>query len=158
MVKFRALVEPPEPMRGLEVPPEIVAALGAGARPPVTITINGHSWRSRIAIMRGRNLIGLSNANRKAARIATGGEAEVELELDPEPRAVAEPADFARALDADPAARAAYDRLAYSHKREHVLAIEHAKKPETRARRIEAAVATLRGGEQAGGTAGPRRR
>lgn len=145
MVKFRALVEPPEPMHGLEVPPEIVAALGGGARPPVTITINGHSWKSRIAILRGRNLIGLSNANRKAAGIVTGDEAEVELELDPEPRAVAEPADFARALDADPAARAAYDRLAYSHKREHVLAIENAKKPETRARRIEAAVATLRG-------------
>ena len=49
----------------------IVAALGAGARPPVTITINGHSWKSRIAIMRGRNLIGLSNANRKAARLRT---------------------------------------------------------------------------------------
>jgi bacteriocin resistance YdeI/OmpD-like protein/uncharacterized protein DUF1905 len=130
-------------MRGLEVPPEIVAALGGGARPPVTITINGHSWQSRIAIMRGRNLIGLSNANRRAAGIATGDEAEVEVELDPKPRAVVEPADFARALDADPAARAAYDRLAYSHKREHVLAIENAKKPETRARRIEAAVATL---------------
>jgi hypothetical protein len=157
-MKFRALVEPPEPMHGLEVPPEIVAALGGGARPPVTITINGHSWKSRIAIMRGRNLIGLSNANRKAAGIVTGDEAEVELALDPEPRAVTEPADFARALDADPAARAAYDRLAYSHKREHVLAIENAKKPETRARRIEQAVATLRGGEQAGGTAGPRRR
>jgi Bacteriocin-protection, YdeI or OmpD-Associated/Domain of unknown function (DUF1905) len=145
MVKFRAVVEPPEPMRGLEVPPEIVAALGGGARPPVTITINGHSWKSRIAIMRGRNLVGLSNANRKAAGIATGDEAEVEVELDPEPRAVVEPADFARALDADPAARAAYDRLAYSHKREHVLAIENARKPETRARRIEQAVATLRG-------------
>jgi Bacteriocin-protection, YdeI or OmpD-Associated/Domain of unknown function (DUF1905) len=143
VVKFRALVEPPEPMRGLEVPPEIVAALGGGARPPVTITINGHSWKSRVAIMRGRNLIGLSNANRKAAGLATGDEAEVELELDPEPRAVAEPADFARALDADPAARAAYDRLAYSRQREHVIAIENAKKPETRARRIEQAVATL---------------
>ena len=142
-MKFRALVEPPEPMRGLEVPPEIVAALGGGARPPVTITINGHSWKSRIAIMRGRNLIGLSNANRKAAGLVTGDEAEVELELDPEPRAVAVPADFARALDADPVARAAYDRLAYSHKREHVIAIENAKKPETRARRIEQAVATL---------------
>jgi uncharacterized protein YdeI (YjbR/CyaY-like superfamily) len=57
---------------------------------------------------------------------------------------VAEPADLTRALDADPAVRAAYDRLAYSHRREHVLAIESAKKPETRARRIEKAVAVLR--------------
>ena len=46
-MKFRSYVEPPEPMRGLEVPPEVVEALGAGKRPAVTITINGHSWKSR---------------------------------------------------------------------------------------------------------------
>lgn len=88
-----------------------------------------------------------SLVDRKAelgARVATGDEVEVDVELDVEPRVVVEPADFARALNADPAARAAYDGLAYSHKREHVLAIERAKKPETRARRIETAVAMLR--------------
>ncbi|BCL12503.1 YdeI/OmpD-associated family protein [Micromonospora sagamiensis] len=144
-MKFRTLVEPPEPMRGLEVPPEVVEALGGGARPPVTITINGHSWKSRVAIMRGRHLLGLSTANRQAAGVAIGGEVEVELMLDNEPRVVVEPADFARALDADPAARAAYDKLAYSHKREHVRAIEGAKKPQTRQRRIAQAIAALRG-------------
>ncbi|WP_067449728.1 YdeI/OmpD-associated family protein [Actinomadura macra] len=144
-MKFRTRVEPPEPMRGLEVPPEVVEALGAGARPPVTITVNGHTWQSRVAIMRGRHLLGLSNANRQAAGVATGDEVEVDLELDTEPRVVVEPADFARALDDDPAARAAYDKLAYSHKREHVRAIESAKKPETRQRRIEKAIAVLRG-------------
>jgi hypothetical protein len=142
-MKFRAHVEPPEPMRGLEIPPEVVEALGGGKRPPVIITINGHSWRSRVAIMRGRFLLGLSIANRQAAGVATGDEVEVEVEFDAEPRVVVEPADFARALDADPIARAAYDRLAHSHKRRHVHAIESAKKPETRARRIEKAVASL---------------
>ncbi len=132
-------------MKGLEVPPEVVEALGGGKRPRVTITVNGHSWNSRVAIMRGRYLIGLSNANRQAAGVAVGDEVEVDLEFDDEVPVVAEPADFARALDADPAARAAYDRLSYSHKREHVLAIESAKKPETRARRIEKALAMLRG-------------
>ncbi|WP_067697287.1 YdeI/OmpD-associated family protein [Nocardia jejuensis] len=144
-MKFRAHVEPPEPMRGLEVPPEVVAALGEGARPPVTITINGHSWKSRIALMRGRNLIGLSHANREAAQVEIGEEVEVEVELDTEPRVVVEPADFTQALDADPVARAAYDKLAYSRKREHVHAIESAKKADTRQRRIEKAIATLRG-------------
>ncbi|WP_327001027.1 YdeI/OmpD-associated family protein [Dactylosporangium sp. NBC_01737] len=144
-MKFRTLVEPPEPMRGLEVPPEVVEALGGGARPPVTITVNGHSWKSRVAIMRGRHLLGLSNANRRAAGVAVGHEIEVELELDAEPRVVVEPPDFARALDDDPVARAAYDNLAYSHKREHVRAVESARKPETRRRRIEQAIATLRG-------------
>jgi hypothetical protein len=138
-------------MRGLEVPEEVVEAMGGGKRPPVTITINGHSWKSRIAIMRGRYLIGLSNANRQAAGVATGDEIEVEVELDAEPRVVVEPADFAHALDADPAARAAYDRLSYSHRREYVRAIESAKRPETRSQRIEAAVANLRGPESTAG-------
>jgi Bacteriocin-protection, YdeI or OmpD-Associated/Domain of unknown function (DUF1905) len=152
-MKFRSYVEPPEPMRGLEVPPEVVEALGGGKRPAVTITINGHSWKSRVAIMRGRYLLGLSNANRKAAGVTTGDEVEVEVDIDAEPRVVAEPADFGRALDADPAARTAYDRLSDSRKREHVLTIEGAKKPETRAQRIDKALAMLRGQEPAGGRA-----
>jgi Bacteriocin-protection, YdeI or OmpD-Associated/Domain of unknown function (DUF1905) len=143
-MKFRTHVEPPEPMRGLEVPQEVVEALGGDRRPTVTITINGHSWRSRVAIMRGRHLIGLSNANRQAAGVVTGDEVEVDVEFDPEPRVVAEPADFARALDADPRARAAYNRLPYGLKLQHVRAIESARKPETRCRRIEKAIAALR--------------
>jgi hypothetical protein len=152
-MKFRTYVEPAEPTRGLEVPPEAVESLGQGKRPRVTITINGHSWKSRVAIMRGRYLLGLSNANRQAAGVATGDEVDVELEFDPEPRLVVEPADFARALSADPIARIAYERLPDGGKREHVRAIESAKKPETRTRRIEKAVATLRDLEPAGSTA-----
>ena len=154
-MKFRSRVEPPEPMRGLEVPPEVVEALGAGKRPAVTITINGHAWKSRVAIMRGRYLLGLSNANRQAAGVVTGDEVEVEVEveIDAGPRVVTEPADFARALDADPVARTAYDRLSYSRKREQVLAIESAKKPQTRKRLIDKALAMLRDQEPAKGRA-----
>jgi uncharacterized protein YdeI (YjbR/CyaY-like superfamily) len=94
--------------------------------------------------MRGRYLLGLSNANRRAAGVATGDEVEVDVELDTEPRVVAEPPDFASALDADPVARSAYEGLAYGLKVRQVRAIESAKKPETRRRRIEKAVATLR--------------
>jgi Domain of unknown function (DUF1905) len=79
----------------LEVPPEVVETLGQGKRPRVTITVNGHSWRSRVAIVRGRHLLGLSNANRQAADVETDDAVEVELEFDPDPRVVAEPADFA---------------------------------------------------------------
>ena len=152
-MKFRACVEPPEPMRGLEVPPEVVEALGGAKRPAVTITINGHAWKSRVAIMRGRYLLGLSNANRKAAGVVIGDEVEVEVEVDAEPRVLVEPPDFARALDADPVARTAYNRLSNSRKREQVLVIESAKKDETRIRRIEKALATLRDQESAGGRA-----
>ena len=156
-MKFRTTVEPPEPMRGLEVPPEVVESLGQGKRPRVTITINRHSWKSRVAIMRGRYLLGLSIANREAAGVETGDEVEVELEFDPEPRVVVEPADFARALKADRIARAAYKRLPDGLKREHVRAIESAKKPETRVRRIEKALATLRDSESAGRAVARRR-
>src|SRR5512132_444821 len=149
-MKFRTYVEPSEPMRGLEVPPEVVESLGQGKRPRVTITINVHSWKSRVAIMRGRFLLGLSNANRRAAGVQIGDEVEVELEFDPEPRVVVEPADFARALGSDPVARAAYERLPYGRKREHVRAIESAKKSETRTRRIEKALAALREFESEG--------
>jgi uncharacterized protein YdeI (YjbR/CyaY-like superfamily) len=76
----------------------------------------------------------------------TGDEVDVDVELDTEPRVVVEPADFARVLDADPVARTAYERLAYGRKLQYVRAIETAKKPETRKRRIEKAVTTLRGG------------
>jgi hypothetical protein len=145
-MRFQAEVEPPQPMRGLEVPAEVIEALGEGERPPVTITINGHTWRSRIAKMRGRYLIGFSKANRAAAGVDTGDVVEVEVELDTEPRVIEEPADLTRALDADPEARAAWDGLAPSHRRRHVHAIESAKKPETRTRRIEKAVAELREG------------
>ncbi|WP_344270888.1 YdeI/OmpD-associated family protein [Actinomadura napierensis] len=143
-MKFRTVVEPPEPMRGLEVPAEVVEELGGGARPRVTITVNGHSWHSRVAIMRGRHLLGLSNANRRAAAVGVGDEVEVEVELDTEPPALVEPVDLARALDADPTARAAYDRLPYTHRRRHILAVHGAKKPETRARRIDQILSTLR--------------
>jgi len=143
-MKFRTYVEPPEPMKGLAIPPQVVEALGGAKRPAVTITINGHSWKSRVAILRDRYLLGLSTANRQAAGVVTGDEVEVDVELDIEPRVVAAPADFARALNADPVARAAYDRLSSSRKRQHVLAIDRAKKAATRQRRIETALATLR--------------
>jgi uncharacterized protein YdeI (YjbR/CyaY-like superfamily) len=94
--------------------------------------------------MRGRYLLGLSNANRQAAGVVTGDEVEVEVEIDAEARVVVEPDDFARALDADPVARTAYDRLSDGRKRDHVLAIESAKQAETRKRRIEKVLAVLR--------------
>jgi hypothetical protein len=127
-----------------------VESLGQGKRPPVTITINGHSWKSRVAIMRGRYLLGLSNANRQAAGVEIGDEVEVELEFDPAPRVVVEPADFARALGTDPIAHAAYDRLPDRRKRQYLRTIEAVKKPETRIRRIERALAELRESEPAG--------
>jgi hypothetical protein len=121
-------------------------ALGAGPRPLIAVTINGHTWRSRVALMRGQCLVGISAANRAASGIAEGDVVEVDLELDTEPRVVAEPPDLATALHDDPEARAAFDRLPYGLKRRHVAAIEEAKASEVRQRRIAKLVATMRSG------------
>ncbi|WP_406397625.1 YdeI/OmpD-associated family protein [Streptomyces sp. NBC_00879] len=146
MVFRAATVEPAGNATGVEVPEDVVDALGAGKRPAVVITINGHTWRSRVAAMGGRFIVGISAANRTASKIAEGDEVEVDLQLDTEPRVVVEPPDFAEALDADPQLRAAYDRLAYTHRRRHVLAIEGAKTAETRQRRIAKAIEAIREG------------
>jgi hypothetical protein len=131
-------------MRGLHVPADVVDALGAGKRPRVTVTVNGHSWKTRIAIMRGRHLIGLSNANRHAAGAATGDTVEVTIELDTDEPAVIVPPDLAAALERDPIARAAFEALSHSRRRAHAHAIDSAKLPETRQRRITKALDELR--------------
>jgi len=120
-------------------------ALGPEARPPVAITINGHRWRSRVALMRGQRLIGISAANRAAAGIAEGDVVEVDLQLDREPRDVPLPSDLADALNDSPEARAAFDRLPFGLKRKHVAEIEEAKSVDVRQRRIGKLVAALRG-------------
>src|SRR4029434_4412506 len=91
---FRSTVVPAGNATGAEVPAEVVGALGQGKRPKVAITINGHTWRSRVASQGGRYLVGISAANRAAAGIEEGDEIEVTLELDTEPREVDEPADL----------------------------------------------------------------
>ena len=144
-MRFPATVEPAGNATGIEVPAEIVTALGAGQRPKVAITINGHTWRSRVAAMGGRFIVGISAANRAACGIAEGDQVEAEVQLDTEPRVVPEPPDLAEALDGDPQARAAFDRLAYGLKRKHVQAIEDAKTSQTRQRRISKLITTIRG-------------
>jgi Bacteriocin-protection, YdeI or OmpD-Associated/Domain of unknown function (DUF1905) len=128
---------------GIEVPPEAVEALGSGRKPPVKVTINGYTYRSSVATVSGAFMIGVSNDVRRAAGVAAGEDVDVELQLDTEPRVVQVPGDLAEALDADEAARTAFDRLTYSNKRRIVMLVEDAKKPETRQRRIDKSIADL---------------
>jgi len=146
-VKFSAVVKPAGNATGVEVPAEVVDALGSGRRPKVVITIGGHTWRSRVASAGDRFIVGISAANRAASGISEGDVTEVDLQLDDEPRVVAEPPDLAAALDQDPRARAAFDRLPYGLKNKHVRDIEGAKSPETRRRRIAKLVTTMSGGD-----------
>lgn len=145
-MKFQARVIPSGNATGVEIPADVMQALGPDRRPLIAVTINGHTWRSRVALMRGQCLIGISAADRTASGITEGDVVEVEVEPDTAPRIVAEPPDLAQALNDDPAARAAFDRLPYGLKRKHVTSIAAAKSPETRQRRIAGLVTTLRSG------------
>lgn len=112
-------------------------------RAPVKVTLNGYTYRSTIAPMSGTMCIPLRKSNREAAGLEGGETLDVRLELDTEKREVAPPADLKKALKAAPPAWDRWQELSFTHQREHAEAVEDAKKPETRARRIEAAVRDL---------------
>ena len=113
-------------------------------RAPVKVTVNGYTYRSTIAAMGGPPCIPLRKSNREAAGLGGGETVEVTLDLDTGKRAVAVPADLARALEAAPPAWARWHELSYTHQREYVEAIAEAKRPETRARRVAAAVRAVK--------------
>ena len=110
------------------------------ARPPVVVSLNGHSYRSTIAVMNGASFVPLRRSNREAAGVEGGQTIEVTLTLDTAPRTVEVPPELSVALDAA-GVQDGWDRLSYSAQREQVEAVESAKRPETRERRIAAAVA-----------------
>ncbi|MCB9895817.1 MAG: DUF1905 domain-containing protein [Planctomycetes bacterium] len=129
-------------MCAIEVPFDPKEVFGK-VRAPVKVTINSHTFRSTIARMGGQTFIPLRRSNREAAKVAGGERVRVTLELDTAPRVVKPPADFAKALKAKGPAWQRWGELSYSHQREHVQAIESARKPETRARRIAKSVEML---------------
>ena len=128
---------------GIEVPEDVVAALGSGRRPSVHARIAGHTYRTSVASMRGRFMVPVSAAIREQTGVAAGDELDIEIELDTEPREVAVPDDLAAALADAPAAGERFGRLSYSNQSRYVLAIEGAKTAETRARRIAKTVEEL---------------
>ena len=121
---------------GIAVPPAVVEGLGGGKRAKVLVTLNGYTYRSSVAPYSGVYMLPLAAEHRNGAGVAAGDVIDVDLAVDTEVRAVVAPADLAAALDADAAARKAFDALSYSNQRRHVLSIEDAKTPETRARRV----------------------
>ncbi len=146
-MKFRARVElHGKTATGIRVPSEIVESLKSSKRPPVCVTINGHTYRSTVAPMGGEFLLPVSAENRELADVKAGDEVDVEIELDTEPREVTIPSDFRDALDRDADARRFFDGLSKSSKQRVVLVIEGAKTAETRLRRITKAISELREG------------
>jgi hypothetical protein len=144
--RFRAVVNRKEggEVCSINIPFDVEQTFGARGRVPVRGTINGAPFRSSVFRMGGDcHFMVVNREMREAAGLRGGETVPVTMERDTEARTVTPPPDLARALKANREAQAAWDRLSYTHQKEHVRAVEEAKKPETRRRRIEKAVEQL---------------
>jgi hypothetical protein len=129
---------------GIEVPTDVVDGVSPGSRrPAVRVTINGYTYRSTVAAMRGVFMLPVSAEVREQAGVAAGDQLDVDIEIDAAPREVSVPADLSGALDLDPSARQAFAALSYSGRQRIVLSVQSARTAETRQRRIEKAVNDL---------------
>ncbi|MFF0344892.1 YdeI/OmpD-associated family protein [Kribbella sp. NPDC004875] len=127
----------------VEVPAEVATALGGGGRIPVRATFDGVAYRGSIASMGGCLALGVLKSIRTELGKGAGDAVTVTVERDTAERIVEIPDDLAAALTAA-GAREAFDALSFSHRREHVNAINEAKKPETRTRRITKTINMLK--------------
>jgi Bacteriocin-protection, YdeI or OmpD-Associated/Domain of unknown function (DUF1905) len=146
-MRFRAkILQSGKTAAGIEVPEKVVAALGSSKRPPVRATVSGFTYRTSVASMGGKFMLGVPPEFREGAGVAAGDTVDTDLELDTEPREVSIPADFAAALARDARAKEFFDGLNYSNKRRLVIPIEAIKSSEARERRIAKTVEQLREG------------
>jgi hypothetical protein len=129
---------------GFVVPEDVVLAFGHGRRVPISVTIGDYSYRTTIVSMGGRFLFGVNAAQRKETGLAAGDEVTLMIELDDAPREVEIPAELQAALDADPAAKAAFERLSFTNRKEAARSIAEAKAEETRTRRLAKVMESLR--------------
>ena len=147
-ITFTTTLEPRGPAAAVVLDDDQVAAVGEGAkRFPVVATVNGYTWRTTVARMGGEFLVGLNREVRTGAAAEAGDEVSVALALDTAPREVEVPKPLADALAGAPEASAAFDGLAYTHRKEYARWIEEAKKDETRERRVAQALEMLRAGK-----------
>src|SRR5690349_3863145 len=139
MERFTATVEE----RWIVVPLDAKALWGE-ARPRVVTRINGHEYRQRLSVYGGETVLGLTNAFRTQAELQPGDTVEVEIERDDAPREVDVPPELQKELDADDVARAAFEQVSFTHRREYAEWIAEAKRADTRERRIAQTLEKLR--------------
>ena len=120
----------------VEVPPEVIAKLGAKGRIAIRATFNGVPYRGSIMRMGGATMLGVTKGIMERAGVDVGDTLRVVVENDDTPREVAVPAELAAAFKRNAGQRKAWDALSYTARKEHAASIEGAKKPETRTRRV----------------------
>ena len=146
-VRIRARLQARGPAAAVVLSDEQVAAMAGDARAPaVTVRVNGQTFAGRIGRMGGEALLGFNRAVREQTGVAVGDELELEIALDSEPRAVEVPEDLAERLADDDAARAAFDAIAYTHRKAFARWVADARRPDTRRRRIAETLTMLREG------------
>jgi hypothetical protein len=123
-----------------QVPFDVKAVFGK-ARAPVRVTLGRYTYPSTVAVYGGKYYVPVRREHREAARVTPGKTLSIRLELDEAKRDVKVPSDLARALRDRAGGGEHWQKLSYTHRREHVQAILEAKKPDTRARRVAKAVA-----------------
>jgi hypothetical protein len=144
--RFRARLRPSGRGAGghlVEVPDKVVAGLGGRGRIPVQASFNGVAYRGSIVRMGGVMMLGVTKAVMAEAGARPGDVLDVVVENDEAPREVEVPPELTKALKRNRAARAVWDGLSFSHRREYVSSIVEAKKEETRARRVERTIQAL---------------
>lgn len=127
-----------------KIPPDITAALGGLKQMRITGTLNGTPFRSSTMPYRGAFYLGVHKATREAAGVEIGDEVELELTRDDSPRVLEIPPELEAAFAAEPALRERFEALSFSRRRDLAGPISEAKKPETRAARLEKALSALR--------------
>jgi len=133
-----------------KAPFSVEKVFGSKARVPVRGTINGFPCRSSIFPMGdGRHYMVVNKTLREGAGVRAGDTVKITMELDTAPRVVTLPADFKKALAKHKDAKAAFEKLSYTYQKEYVNWIIEAKNLETRASRIEGAIAMLLMGRKA---------
>jgi hypothetical protein len=145
-LRLRATLEPRGPAGAIVLTDEQVAAFGAGKAFAVRVTANGATVAARVARMGGENLLGFSKKLRADLGVEIGDAVDVIIALDAAPREVEVPPALAAALAGDATAKAAFDALAPSHRKEFARWIDEAKREETRNSRVEQALVMLREG------------
>jgi hypothetical protein len=145
-VKFTATVESAGGGgHRVDVPADVAASFDS-KRPPVLAVINGIEYRSRLMVYGGRSYLGLRNDVLASLGADVGTVLDIELTLDEAPRVVEEPPELVSALSTEPAARARYDALSFTHRREYATWVGGAKRAETRLARADKAVSMLLAG------------
>jgi hypothetical protein len=142
--RFKARLETQDEGFFIRVPFDVKAAFGR-ARPPIVVRIGEYSYRSTVSVYGGKYFVPLRRSHREAAGVAAGDLLDVTLTLDEAPRVVEPPPELAAAVARSKKVRAAWEALSYSHQREHADYIVQAKRPDTRARRVQKTLAMLTG-------------